>query len=447
VSDQPHDRAGAERRARIVRALSRVTVDVSALRESRDFRLLTIGNFITGLGTQATLVALPYQVFVQTRSPVLTGLLGAVELGPLAAMSLYGGALADRMDRKRLLLADQLALVAIAGGLAAGAFAGHPPLALLYVLAALLAGASAVQNVARAAIVPNVVRAERLRPALALSFGLYQLTMVVGPALGGLVIAAAGLGSAYTIDAASCLGMVLAVTAMGAQPPHAATHGHASIRRSIGEGLRFVRSNRALMGSFGIDLAAMTFGMPRTLFPALSLTVYHAGAAGTGALFAAVSAGATVAALSTGWLTHVRRLGRVVIWAVLAWGGAIALAGLVRSLWPAIVLFALAGAADSVSAVCRSTINQTVTPDAMRGRMSAVFSLVVTSGPRVGDVESGAVASLTSPRFSVVSGGVACVISAALFARAFPALLRYDSEAAERALRASSGSAAEAAPA
>jgi MFS family permease len=416
--------------------LRTLAVDVAPLRSSRDLRLLTVGNFVTGLGTQATLVALPYQLFVQTRSPVLTGLLGAVELGPLIAMSLYGGALADRMDRKRLLLVDQLALVAIAGALAAGAFAGRPPLVLLYVLAAMLAGFGAIQNVARSAIVPNVVEPDQLRPALALTFGLYQLTMVIGPALGGLVIAAAGLGTAYSIDAGSCLGMVLAVTAMSAQPPHDVEE-HPSIRRSIAEGLRFVRSNRALVGSFGIDLAAMTFGMPRTLFPALSLTVYHSGAAGTGALFAAVSAGATVAALSTGWLTHVRRLGRIVIWAVLAWGAAIALAGLVRSLWSAIALLALAGAADSVSAVCRSTINQTVTPDQMRGRMSSVFSLVVTSGPRLGDIESGAVASLATPRFSVVSGGLACVVSAALFARAFPALLRYDSEQAERALAAS----------
>jgi MFS family permease len=429
--------------------LRRVAVDVTPLRASRDLRLLVLGNFITGLGTQATLVALPYQLYVQTRSPVLTGLLGAVELLPLIGMSLYGGALADRMDRRRLLLLDQLALVAIAAGLAAGAFSGHPPLALLYVLAALLAGFSAIQNVARSAIVPNVVEPERLRGALALNFGLYQLTMVIGPALGGVLIAATGLGTAYTIDAASCLGMVLAVTAMAPQPPHAAEHGDLSIRRSILDGLRFVRSNHALVGSFGIDLAAMTFGMPRTLFPVLSLTVYHAGAAGTGALFAAVSAGATVAALSTGWLAHVRRLGRVVIWAVLAWGTAIALAGLVRSLWPALALFALAGAADSVSAVCRSTINQTVTPDAMRGRMSAVFSLVVTSGPRLGDIESGAVASLATPRFSVVSGGVGCVLAAGLFARAFPALLRYDSEDAERALRAanSTQAQAEAAPA
>jgi MFS family permease len=436
VSDEGDDRDEASGRVPLRKLVRRIAVDLTPLRASRDLRLLVLGNFVTGLGTQATLVALPYQVYVQTRSPLLTGLLGAVELLPLIGMSLYGGALADRMDRRRLLLLDQLALVAIAAGLAAGAFSGRPPLALLYVLAALLAGFSAIQNVARSAIVPNVVEPERLRGALALNFGLYQLTMVIGPALGGLLIAATGLGTAYTVDAASCLGMVLAVAAMAPQPPHPGEHGHPSIRRSILDGLGFVRSNRALVGSFGIDLAAMTFGMPRTLFPVLSLTVYHAGAAGTGALFAAVSAGATIAALSTGWLTHVRRLGRVVIWAVLAWGAAIALAGVVDSLWPALALFALAGAADSVSAVCRSTINQTVTPDAMRGRMSSVFSLVVTSGPRLGDIESGAVASLTTPRFSVLSGGLGCVLAAALFARAFPALLRYDSEDAERALRA-----------
>jgi MFS family permease len=365
-----------------------IAVDISALRASRDLRLLVLGNFVTGLGTQATLVALPYQVFVQTRSPALTGLLGAVELIPLVTMSLYGGALADRMDRRRLLLYDQFALVLLAGALAVGAFGGQPPLGLLYLLAGLLAGFGAIQNVARSAIVPNVVSAEHLRGALALNFGLQQLTMVIGPALGGVLIAAANLGTVYTVDAISCFGMVLTATAMTPQPPHVEHHETVGMKRSIAEGLRFVRSENALMGSFGIDLAAMTFGMPRTLFPVLSLTVYHSGAAGTGALFAAVSAGATVAALTTGWLNRTRRLGRVVIWAVLAWGAAIALAGLVSSLWPALVLLALAGAADSISAVCRSTINQTITPDALRGRMSSVFSLVVTSGPRLGDIEA-----------------------------------------------------------
>jgi MFS family permease len=408
--------------------LGRIAVDVSSLRDSRDFRLLTLGSLVTNLGTQATLVALPYQVYVQTRSPLLTGLLGAVELVPIVTMSLYGGALADRVDRRRLLLFDQIALVVVSGGLAAGALAGHPPLALLYVLAGTLAGFSAIQNVARSSIVPNVVGPERLRGALALTFGLYQLTMVIGPSIGGALIAIFGLGTAYLVDAVSCLGMVVAVLAMSAQPPHSEHATGESIAASIRDGLRFVRSEKALLGSFGIDLAAMTFGMPRTLFPVLSLTVYHTGAAGTGALFASVSAGATVAALSTGWLTRTRRLGVVVIWAVMCWGAAIALAGLVSTLWAAMALLALAGAADSISAVCRSTINQTVTPDAMRGRMSAAFSLVVTSGPRLGDIESGTIASLSTPRFSVLSGGLGCIVSALLIVRAFPALARYDAE-------------------
>jgi hypothetical protein len=161
----------------------------------------------------------------------------------------------------------------------------------------------------------------------------------------------------------------------------------------------------------------------------LAVSVYGAGAEGTGLMYAAVSVGATVAALTTGWIEGARRLGIIVIWAVLAWGAAIGGVGLVGSLWPAVALLAVAGAADSVSAVCRSSINQMVTPDAMRGRMSSVFSLVVTSGPRLGDVESGAVAGLAGPRFSVTSGGLACVAGVFAVMAAFPALARFDAEA------------------
>ena len=419
-----------------------MTVDLGPLRSSRDLRLLVLGNFVSGLGTQASLLALPFQIYVQTRSALLTGLLGAFELVPLATMALVGGALADRVDRRRLLLIDQVALVALSGGLAAGAFVGHPPVGVLYVLGGLLAGAGAVQNVTRSAIVPNLVAPERLRSALALNFGLFQLTLVLGPALGGVVIAALGVGAAYTIDAASCLAMVLAAAAMAVQPPTGREGPVVGVFRSIAEGLGFVRGNRALLGSFFIDLSAMTFGMPRALFPALSLTVYHSGAAGTGALLAAVSAGATVAALTTRWLEQARRLGLIVVCAVVVWGGAIALAGLVTVLWAAAGLLAVAGAADSVSAVCRSVINQTVTPDSMRGRMSAVYSLVVTSGPRLGDIESGVVASLSSPRFSVVSGGLACILGAAVVVAAFPALLAYDAQRAAGAAGAGPGLAA-----
>jgi MFS family permease len=406
--------------------LPRLQPDFSPLRASRDLRLVVVGALISNLGTQATLVALPYQLYVQTRSVLLVGLLGAVELAPLVGMALLGGAIADRMDRRRLLLLDQFGLVLSAGGLAVVSFIGDPAVVTLYVLGGLLAGFSSLQNVAQSAILPNLVDARHLRGAIALSYGLTQLTMVLGPGIGGLLIAALGVQAAYTIDALSCLAIVFTVLQIAPQPPDRTT-GHETVRRSIIEGLRYVRGNRALVGSFAIDLVAMCFGMPRALFAVLSVSVYHAGAAGTGILYAAVSAGATVAALTTAWLQHVRRLGLVVIWAVTAWGIAIALAGLAGSLWLAAVMLALAGAADSVSAVCRTTINQSITPDRMRGRMSAVYSLVVTGGPRLGDIESGTVASAAGVRFSVVSGGLLCLLGVGVIVAAFPALARYDS--------------------
>jgi MFS family permease len=283
------------KRAGLRGRLGLLAPDVSALRESRDLRLVVLGNFVSGMGTQATLVALPYQIYVETHSALLVGLLGAVELVPLIASALWGGAMADRMDRRTLLLLDQIGLVLVAGALAAVSFAGDPSIPVLYVLAGLLAGVSALQNVVRSAIVPTLVRRELMRSALAFNYGLYQLTMVIGPGLGGVIIATLGVGAAYTIDAVSCFAMVFAVIAIAPLPPKGVER-HETIRRSIADGLRFVRGNQALLGSFAIDLVAMTFGMPRALFAVLAVSVYHAGATGTGVLYSAVSLGATVAA-------------------------------------------------------------------------------------------------------------------------------------------------------
>ncbi len=406
--------------------MRRVAINLDALRASRDFRLLAIGGVLSGLGTQAALVAVPYQVFVLTHSPGLVGLLGLAELGPMIFVSLLGGAVADRIDRRMLLLAAQLITILAAAALALISFAGHPSVVLVFVLAALLAGGSSLQLTAQSSIVPGLV-GDRLRSALAFNFGATQLTAIVGPALGGLTIAAFDVGAAYLVDVVSCLALVAAALAIGPQHPTGTPAGtHDPIFTSIREGLRFVRHNNALLGSFVIDIVAMTFGMPRALFAILSLTVYHAGAGGAGLLYAAVAAGATLAAVTTGWLEHARRLGRIVVYAVLVWGAAIAAAGLVGTIWAAAALLAVAGAADSVSAVCRSTINQTVTPDAMRGRMSSVFGLVVTGGVRLGDVEAGGVASLTSARTSVFTGGLACLVGVGLVVIAFPSLVAYD---------------------
>lgn len=406
----------------------RIAVDLSALRESRDFRLLALGQLVSNIGSEAAMVALPYQVFVLTRSAALVGLIGAIELGPLILVSLLGGALADRFDRRLLLAVAQFGVIVTSGGLAALAIAGDPPIVAVFALAGLLAGSAALDTVVRAAIVPAIA-GRRLRSALSFNYGLYQLTQIVGPAVGGLMIGAVGLGAAYALDAASCLAMLLTALAMSPQPPPAARSEEPQpplpVLHSIAEGLRFVRSSEALLGSFAIDLVAMTFGMPRALFAILSLTVYHAGAGGVGALYAAVAAGATVAALTTGWIERAQRLGRITIVAVIVWGAAIASAGAVDSLGPAMILLALAGAADSVSAVCRTTINQLLTPERMRGRMSSVYSLVVRSGPRLGDVESGLVASATSATFSVISGGLICIAGVGAIVLAFPALAAF----------------------
>jgi len=393
-----------------------------------------LGGLITGIGTQATLVALPYQIYVGTHSAFLTGLLGAVELIPLIFSSLYAGALADRMDRRKLLLICQAVLAFLSTLIAVLTLVTSIHVWEVFVLAAGIAGASAVERVTRSAIVPNTVVANLLPAALSMSFGVMQIAMVVGPAIGGLLIEYFGIAAPYFVDAISVTGMLFAALALSAQPPP--DQPRSSTVSSIAGGLTFVGRLQALMASFVIDLLAMTFGMPRALFPILSIEVFHTGAAGAGYLNSAVAVGATVAALTTAWLSNARRLGVIVLWAVVVWGAAIAAAGAMTALWAAALLFAIAGAADSVSAVCRTTITQSLTPDRMRGRVSAVFSLVVASGPRLGDLESGTVAALTSPEFSVISGGLACLVSVAATALWMPDLADYDVTTAQSAMRA-----------
>jgi MFS family permease len=415
------------RRSRAGGLLRRIALDVSPLRESRDFRLLMIGQIVSTLGTQVALVALPTQIFLLSHSAALVGLLGAFELGPMIVASLLGGAVADRVDRRKVLIGAQLGVILTASVLAFVTLTTRPPALVIMVIGGLLAGSASLDSVTRSAIVPRVVPARRLRSALAFSYGTYQAAGIVGPAIGGVLIAALGIGAGYLIDAGSCVAMAFAAAAISPQPPDVSAVGRrpGQILHSIAEGLRFVRRNQVLAGSFAIDLVAMTFGWPRSMFAVLSLTVYHAGTRGTGLLFAALAVGGTLSVITAGWIEHVRRLGRITIVVVVVWGAAIAGLGLVESLAPAMVLLAIAGFADGVSAVCRSSINQTVTPDALRGRMSATYNLVVTGGPRLGDIESGLVAGLTSARLSVLSGGIACIAGVGLIVILFPALDRY----------------------
>jgi MFS family permease len=408
----------------------RLLADLTPLRVSRDFRLLFAGNSVSYLGRQLTVVAIPYQVFTITDSSLAVGMIGLVTVVPLVALSLAGGAIADAMDRRRLMLITQLLSAATSAGLALNASSSSPQLWPIYVLAALSAGLAGVDMPARSATIPRLVGRELYPSAAALGQIQFQVGQVVGPALAGVIISQVSLAAAYWIDVASFAAAVLAILMIAPQPPEGG--GTRASLASIKEGIRYVKGRRLLVGTFLIDIDAMVFGMPRALFPALGTGFFGGGPLTVGLLYAAPAAGALIGALLTGWVGSVRRQGRAVIIAVIVWGAAIAAFGLVPWLPLGLFMLALAGAADVVSAVFRNTILQLSVPDGLRGRLSSVHIAVVTGGPQLGDAEAGAVAAVTSPRFSVVSGGLACILGVAALVRWVPELARYDAVAETR---------------
>ena len=405
--------------------LRRLIVDVEPLRRDRDFRLLWIGQVVSGLGRQVTTIVLPYQVYVLTGTPLAIGALALVQVVPIMAFALGGGVVADAVDRRRLLLLTQAGLAAASLALAALSLLPATPVLAIYAVAFVAAGLGSIDQPARASAVPRLVPRERLPAAIALGQLNFQAAGVVGPAIGGLVLASLGIGACYILDAVTFAAAIAALLLIAPIPP-----AHGAVRPSLAamaEGLRFARRRRAILGTFVVDLNAMIFGMPTALFPILALDVFRVGPAGLGVLAAAPAAGALIGALLTGWVGRVRRTGRAVLWAVAGWGLAITAFGLSTFSFPlALVFLAAAGAADVISAVLRSAIVQLVTPDELRGRVTSIHVLVVTGGPRLGDVEASAVASLVGAQFSVVSGGLLCLVGILATIRAFPELAAFD---------------------
>jgi MFS family permease len=403
------------------RLLRRVLVDVSPLRLDRDYRLLWAGQVVSGIGNNVVRVALPYQVYVLTGSALAIAVLTAVQLVPILAFSLGGGAIADAVDRRRLLLVTATGLAGSSLAMAALSLLPSPPLIAIFGVAFVAASLGAIDQPARSSAVPRLVPPERLPAAIALSQLNFQTAAVVGPAIGGVVIATAGLPAAYAVDVLSFGASIVALARIAPLPPlsQVARPGLAAVR----EGLRFAASRRVILATFAIDLDAMIFGMPTSVFPILALNTFHAGPAGVGLLTAAPAAGAFLGALLSGWVSAVRRTGRAVMVAVAAWGAAITAFGIVTFSLPlALAFLAVAGAADVLSAVFRGTIVQLETPDQLRGRVTALHLLVVTSGPRLGDLEAAGVASIFGAQVSVVSGGLLCLAGVAVVARAFPEL-------------------------
>ena len=370
------------------------------------------------LGNQLTTVAIPFQVFSMTHSSLQVGLVSLAQLVPLVVGSLIGGTLGDVMDRRRLMIISSALSALAAAGLMANALLPHPSLVAIYLISALAAGLLGLASPARTAAIPRMVRPELLVAAYSFNQIVIQVATIVGPAIAGILIATVGLPWTFGLDAASFGGLLVTSLLLRPLPPQHA--GQTAGLRSILAGMSYLRGRQALQGIYLIDLNAMIFGMPRALFPALAAGLFHVGPQGLGLLYAAPGIGALVGASTTGWAERVERRGRAVVVAVIIWGAAVAVMGAVPWLWVALVLLAIAGWADVISAVLRNTILQTSIPDAMRSRLSSFQMAVVQGGPRLGDAEAGAVAAVSSTELSVISGGVACVLGAIAIARLLP---------------------------
>ena len=407
------------------RRFGSLVVDPAPLRLDRDFRLLWIGQAISTAGRMMTAIVLPYQVYVLTGDLLAVGALSIIQLLPILLFTLGGGAVADAMDRRRLLLLTQVALTATTLGLALLALVPSPPLAGIFVLAFIAAGLSAVDQPARSSAIPRLVPPERLQSAINLNMVVFNAGAVVGPAIGGVILAVLGPAAAYFVDAVTYVAAIIALLLIAPIPP-----APGAVRPSLGairEGLRFARHRRPVLATFLVDLVAMVFGSPRSLFPPMALDVFHVGAAGLGLMSSSVALGAMIAAFFTGWTTSVRRPGRAVLIAVAIWGAGIVGFGVSTFSFPlALLCLAIAAGADVFSAVLRSFIVQKLTPDALRGRVSSIHILVVTGGPRVGDAEAAAVAALVGPSLSVISGGLLTIAGVGVLAMAMPEFARLD---------------------
>ncbi|MGD0121775.1 MAG: MFS transporter [Candidatus Limnocylindrales bacterium] len=400
-------------------------VDLEPVRRDRDFRMLWLGQLVNGLGRQVTVVALPFELWQLTHSSLSIGLLALVQLAPILILSLGGGAVADAVDRRRLLIVTQLFLAATSLTLAVLATQPSSPIWALYAVAFVAAGVGAVDGPARTSALPRLVPRERLPAAIAVNWLSGQTVAVAGPVFAGVLIATSGVAAAFAFDVLTFLASLAALLVIAPIPPH--PNARRPSLRSVAEGLAFARDRRIVLATLAVDFDAMIFGMPSSLFPQLALTVFNTGAAGYGLLNAAPAVGALIGAAFSGWVGSVRRPGRGVVVAVAGWGAAIVAFGLLTAYFPlALICLAVAGGADVVSAVLRSSIVQLTTPDRLRGRLSSIYMLVVTSGPRFGDAEAAAVAAVAGPQFSVVSGGVLCLLGLIVVVRLFPQLTAYE---------------------
>lgn len=413
------------------RRLTALLPDLAPWRTSRDFRLLWCAGAITVFGTFLTVVALPLQLKELTGSTLAVGALGAVELVPLLVFGLYGGALADSVDRRRLIVGSELALGLISALLLLNSLLPHPLVWPLYAAAALSSALTGLQRPALDAIVPRIVRHDQLAAAAALNALRWQIGAIAGPALAGGLLALAGLRWAYAIDAVT---FVLSVLLSRKLAPSPASHdAEKPSLRGIAEGARYAWSRKELLGTYAVDVIAMLFAFPLAIFPFLADDLHAPWSLGL--MYAALPAGSLLVSLTSGWTGRVHRQGRAIVLAAAGWGLAIAAAGQLRQVWAVLLLLTLAGAFDMVSGIFRSAMwNQTI-PDELRGRLAGIELLSYSSGPQLGQVRVGGMAALTGVRAAVSAGGLLCFAGVGLLALGLPKLRAYDARTDEHARR------------
>lgn len=418
------------RPAGLTSPLRRLALDLTPVRTSQPFRNLLIGDAVSVIGTQVTAVAVPLQVYAQTRSAAAVGMVGIAGLVPLIVLGLYGGAVADAVDRRKLVLYSTAGQAVLSTILLAQAVAGVHWTWLLYAIVAVQSGLFALDSPARQAFVPRLLPPEQLPAANALRMVEFNIGLALGPLLAGGLIAFFGFGTAYALDAFSFTASIWAVASLPSMAPEGG--GRRAGLASVVEGLQFLLTRKVLLLTFVVDIIAMVFGMPRALFAPLSDQVFHGGPSTAGAMYSALAAGALVGALFGGWFGRVRRQGVAVLVAIVGWGVCIVGFGLTGQLWLALLLLAGAGAADMVSSVFRTAILQTAAPDEMRGRLGGVFIVVVAGGPRLGDARSGGMASWFGLQGSVVVGGLLVIVLTVLVAVLVPRFAAYDARAPHR---------------
>jgi MFS family permease len=403
--------------------------DIAPLRASREFRLLWAGQLISASGSALRLVAVPYQVYLLTGSSLAVGLIGLFSAVPLIALSLWGGVIADRVDRRRMLLLTQTCLTLTSIALALSTQLGAATVPLLYVLTAIGSGFSALDQPARSSLAPSLIERRLIPAAMALNQTNFQLASVVGPALAGVVIAQFGLVWTYWIDAATYLVAIVALLLMRV-PRMDTTVVHAAPLRALVDGMAFLVARPLLLATMSVDFFATFFAVSRAVMPYYADRVFNVGPEGLGLLYAAPGAGATIVALTSGWTGGVRAKGLGILVSVAIFGVAIAAFGFLPAsgFIAGLLLLAIAQGADTVSAIFRHTILQMETPDALRGRLSAINLVFVAGGPQLGQVESGIVAEVLSPAASVVTGGLACVGVVLVTAALVPQVARYRAE-------------------